>query len=450
MRIADFAVIGGGWAGIAACVELGLAGHRPVLFEAAPTLGGRARSVRLVIAGTEVELDNGQHLLLGAYRECLRLSQVVGGDGTDAMRRARLELRSTGGMRLRAWPAPAPLHLLGALLTAAGLSLSDRRALALLMLRLRADRWTVPSGETVRAMLCRLGQPESLQTALWDPLAVAALNTPPEFACARTFARVLRDSLGARSGDSDFVLPSHTLSQLLPEPAQRWLRDRGATLALRTAVRALVPQGDRWLIDSTRGDWRASRVVLAVPPFAAARLLTGVAQGSSERLALIDRLARYEYDSIATVYLAWPESRLPSLPRWIMLDERAQPSDWGQWLFDRGTQRGLRLAAVVVSARGRLAAVDSDALASGIARQVAGQLSIPAPIDTRVVVEKRATFRCTPERPAIDPHAFAATAGPGETLSRLALAGDYAEPDYPATLESAVRSGVAAARLSMR
>ncbi len=449
VRFADYAVIGGGWAGIAACVELALAGHRPVLFEAAQALGGRARSVRLSLAGSEVELDNGQHLLLGAYRESLRVAGIVGGDGPDAMRRARLDLRSTQGMRLRAWPLPAPLHLLGGMLAARGLSVAERLAMLRLMTRLRRAQWQAPDGETVRAMLERLEQPTSLQTALWDPLALAALNTPSEAACARTFARVLRDSLGARASDCDFVLPVRTLSQLLPEPAHRWLVERGATLELRTTARGLRVREDRWLIASSRDEWQASRVVLALPPFAAARLLADVAQDCAPRRALLAQLERYEYDSIATVYLAWPQGRAPSLPPWIMLEERAQRDAWGQWLFDRGIRHGLRIASVVVSARARLGDVGPAALAAGIARQVADQLGIDAPADARTVVEKRATFRCTPDRPRLRPDSFAALAPRDSVLARLALAGDYAEADYPATLESAVRSGIDAARLLM-
>ncbi len=450
MRVADFAVIGGGWAGIAACVELALAGHRPVLFESASTLGGRARATRMTVAGVEVELDNGQHLMLGAYRDCLRLCAVVGGDSAAAMRRTRLDLRSTRGLRLRAWRLPAPLHLLGGLLAARGLSSSERIAVLRMMVGLRIDGWRVTPGETVRELLRRLGQPESLQTALWDPLSLAALNTPPDAACAQTFACVLQDSLGAAASASDFVLPVHTLSQLLPEPADAWLRRRDTTLSLRTTVRALSVDGDRWRIDSTRDSWQASRVVLAVPPFAAARLLAGIEGLSPAAGAVLEALGRYAYDSIATVYLGWLEATAPALPPWIMLDESAQDRGWGQWLFDRGTQCGLRIAAVVVSARGRLADVAPAELAAGIARQVSDQLGIAMPIDARTVVEKRATFRCTPDRPVLRPDAFAALAPPASALARLALAGDYTVPHYPATLESAVRSGVQAAHLLMR
>jgi len=443
----DAVVVGGGWAGLAAAIEFAQAGSVPVLFEAAPALGGRARSLRLSLAGREVDVDNGQHLLIGAYREWLRIGALVGATGAGNLTRARLRLASTDGLRLAAWPLPAPLNLAAGLASARGLSWGERVALLRLVHGLRRSGWRVPAGETVQALLERTGQPGSLRTRLWEPLAIAALNTPAEHACARTFAAVLRDSFGADARATDFLLPARTLSQLLPEPAQAWLGARGARIELRTTVRALAERGGRWLLDTTRGSFVANRVVLAVPPFAAARLLADAARDAPRHREVLAELARFEYESIATVYLGWQERAVPALPRWIMLDERAGPRAWGQWLFDRGTQAGVRIAAAVVSARGRHAQASADELASAVARQVSSQLQVGAPDDARTVVEKRATFRCTPQRPVLRPDAFAATASPASAFARLALAGDFACPDYPATLESAVRAGVGAARL---
>ncbi len=451
--VAKIAVVGGGWGGIAASVELARAGLAPTLFDAAPALGGRARALRVSLAGAEVELDNGQHLMLGAYRECLELIETVRGDAPAAMRRARLRLESTDGLRLVPWNLPAPFHLAGGLLAARSLTIRERFALAQMMVRLRRAHWQARPGETVTAMLERLGQPLSLRRRIWDPLTVAALNTDSNRACAQTFANVLRDSLGAERAASDFILAEPDLTRLLPEPAQRWLPAHGATVRLRTTVRALDALDGAWVLDTTRGRFAARAVVLALPPFAAARLLDRAAPAALAHLRTLDALERFRYDSIATVYLAWRSDQPVSLPPWTMLDERADDQGWGQWLFDRGEHAGLRIAAVVVSARGRHEAIAPQELAQGIARQVRAQLATPAVADARTVTDKRATFRCTPDRPRLRPDAFIAAealAGREDTPhSRLALAGDYAHPQYPATLESAVRSGIEAARLLM-
>ena len=163
-------------------------------------------------------------------------------------------------------------------------------------------------------------------------------------------------------------------------------------------------------------------------------------QPQAERL--ISRLSDFEYDAIATVYLAWDASLSTRLPETVMLEEVPERGEFGQWLFGRDTQQGLALAAVVVSARGRLAE-DASALTAGIARQVSRQLNLPDPIAARAVTEKRATFRCTPQRPRVGPRTV-----DGDPLpwADLWLAGDHVWPDYPATLEGAVRSGLTAAR----
>ncbi|MCL4747714.1 MAG: hydroxysqualene dehydroxylase HpnE [Burkholderiaceae bacterium] len=452
--IAPVAVVGAGWAGIAAAVELARGGYAPIVFDSAPAPGGRARALPITLAGAGLELDNGQHLMLGAYSACLDLIETVRAGAPAAMRRVRLRLESTDGLRLVPWNLPAPYHLAAGLLAARAMTIRERLALARMLLRLRRAGWQARPGETVTQMLERLGQPASLRRRLWDPLAIAALNTDSNQACAQTFANVLRDSLGAPRAASDFVLAEPDLTRLLPEPAGRWLVAHDATLHMRTTVRAMEPGDDGWVLETTRGAFAARAVVLALPPYAATRLLDRSARAAQSHLPTFDALERFRYDSIATVYLAWKPGQPVSLPRWIMLEERPEDRGWGQWLFDRGERSGSRIAAVVVSARGRHDAISPLHLAQGIARQVRAQLATPEVADARTVVDKRATFRCTPDRPRLRPDAFIAAellAGrPGTPYARLALAGDYAHPRYPATLESAVRSGIEAARLVMR
>lgn len=429
-------VVGAGWAGLAAAVGLVEAGWRVEVVDAAPRAGGRARAVEVEFGGSSVEVDNGQHLLIGAYRRTLDLIARVGVDAPRVLARAPMRLLGPGGLDLRAAPLPAPLNLGWAVLRARGLSWRERRAMVSLAgaLRLHGPEG-VREGSTVDAWLAERGQPGSLRRRIWEPLCVGALNTPVTRACARTFARVLCDALLAHARDSDFLLPTGTLSDVLPDPAVAWLESRGARVRLRTPCRALEPGADgRWVARTDGGTLEADRVVLATPPRQVARLL-------GERLdpGVRARLDAFGHEPIATVWLAWRDA--VELPEVTMLDEDVAAGGFGQWLFRRdvrGPGGPRTLAGVVVSAAGRGAERPAP-LAEAVGRQVAGQLGCPPPSHARAFVERQATIRCDPARPRFDADALAGS------LPGIALAGDWCWHRYPATLESAVRSGDAAA-----
>jgi squalene-associated FAD-dependent desaturase len=440
------AVVGGGWAGCAAAVELARHGAKVTLFEQARSLGGRARSIE--IDGRQ--LDNGQHILLGAYKETLGLLKRVGIDARAAMLRLPLQMRypaGSGGMDFLAARLPAPWHVLVGLLRAKGLAREDKLALARFTSAARWMGWRLDTDVPVTVLLERFGQTERLQRLMWHPLCLAALNTAPERASANVFLAVLRDSLGARRPASDMLLPRLDLGALFPQAAGRYLAAHGGTNHTGAKVESLVRSGTAWEVAASGhalgGAWRAGfdAVVLATPASHSAALLAPFAETGE----LAAQLQGFEYEPIATCYLQYDAAlRLP-LPFYALFDAPAQQR-FGQFVFDRGqldaSQAGL--LAVVISAAGTAAAFEQDALARACAAQLDAAfpgLGLGAPLWRRVITEKRATFACTPGLARPDN----ATALPG-----LVLAGDYTASDYPATLETAVRSGQAAASVILR
>lgn len=434
------AVIGGGWAGCAAAVELAGAGCRVTLFEAARSLGGRARAVNV----HGLQLDNGQHILLGAYRDTIRLLRKVGIDPRSALLNLPLQMRypdSAGGMDFVAPRLPAPLHVGAALLRAKGLARADKMALARFSTTARWMGWQLHADCTVSELLERFDQTARLVQLMWRPLCLAALNTPPERASAKVFLAVLRDSLGAARAASDMLLPRHDLG-VFPAAAARFVSAHGGTVHCGAKVTAIAQQDSQWRVEAAGNALGGSAatlfdaVVLATPPPAAAALLEQLQLGYIAR-----QLCAFEYEPITTCYLKFaPEVRLAQ-PFHALLDNPAA-GHWGQFVFDRGQLDPAHagLWSVVVSASSEAAALDQSALAQSIAEQLAAVFRRPGlahPAWTRVITEKRATFACTPglQRP---PNA---TGLPG-----LVLAGDYTASDYPATLEAAVRSGAAAAK----
>jgi hydroxysqualene dehydroxylase len=423
------AVIGGGWAGCAAAVELADTSWHVTLFEAARILGGRAR--RVEIDGKP--LDNGQHILLGAYKESMRMMRKVGIQPNAAMLRLPLQMRypeNTGGMNFVAPGLPAPFHLLMALLRAKGLESADKLALARFMTSARWMDWKLNEDCTVLEMLDRLNQTPRLYGLLWRPLCIAALNTPPDRASAKIFLNVLRDSIGAKRSASDMLIPKLDLSALFAEDAANFVQKNGGTIKLGHPVKALSQTDMGWQVDGESFD----AVVVATPASPAATLLDGIVDLSA--------IKSFEYEPITTCYLQYATGTRLNDPFYALVDH-AEAGKWGQFVFDRGqldsNQSGL--FAVVVSASGDAIELGKEALAAAIAQQLAHEFKRPElalPLSVQVISERRATLACTPNLQRPDN---------ATNLEGLVIAGDYTAGDYPATLEAAVRSGISAARI---
>jgi squalene-associated FAD-dependent desaturase len=399
------AIVGGGYAGMAAAVELARAAIPATVFEAGPVPGGRAR--RVVSEG--IELDNGQHILVGAYAELYRLMRAVDVPQA-ALLRMPLEVRYASGFALRRLWLPGPAGLLGGLLAARGIPVGERIDAVRFVARMRRRKFMLDHDASVAELLAGHRQDGRIGHYLWRPLCVSALNTPPELASARVFLAVLRDTLGAEAEASDLVLPRVDLSRLFPEPAADFLRRRGGEVRLRETVRDLA---------ALRSAFRA--VIVAVGPH--------------QLKALMPEAPQYSFQPIHTCYLQYgAATRLP-LPMLGLADGVVQ------WVFDRGALLGEdgRLACVI-SAQGDHQQMQSGELAERCHRELAAALpGLAAPQWSRVIAEKRATVTSSVGRPQ----------PPLEPAPGVFLAGDYTDAEYPPTLEAAVRSGVRAAQAAL-
>jgi squalene-associated FAD-dependent desaturase len=421
------AIVGAGWAGMAAAVAATQAGHQVCVFEAARTLGGRARAVAAALPdGRAVTLDNGQHILIGAYTESLRLMQQVGVNPATALLRLPLTLQFPDGAGLRLPRLPVPLDVLAGIARARGWPLRERLALLRAALGWKLARFECAPQLSVAA-LCRDLGPRVMQELI-APLCVSALNTPAEQASAQVFLRVLRDALFGVPGGSNLLLPRIDLSALFPTAAGAWLRQAGGALHLGTRITQLQAQGQGWRLDGQTYD----AVLLACPSTEAARLIDDAAAGSSSPAALrawAVTASALRFEAITTVY-AWSAPAHLSSPMLALRHDAHNPA---QFVFDRGQLDGNSglLAFVLSASQG-----ERDLLQAQVLQQARTQLGLELQL-VQTVVEKRATFACTPglRRPA-------QRIAPG-----LLACGDYVEGPYPATLEGAVRSGLAAAQV---
>jgi squalene-associated FAD-dependent desaturase len=429
------AIVGGGWAGCAAAVAAAQAGAQVTLFEITHTLGGRAR--RLDIShpdGQPLWLDNGQHILIGAYAATLAFMRDVGVDPREALLATPLSLRFADGLGLAVppWAArwPAPLDALAAMLTARGWRAAERIALLRVSLRWRARGFACGPSDTV-AQVCA-GLPPRVMDELIEPLCVSALNLPAAQASGAVFLRVLRDALFGRGAPgfapSALLLPRHDLSALGPDPAAHWLRERGHTVHLGRRIERIDADADAggWRLSGEGQAERFDRVVWATHASVAADALRDIAP------AWADAAAALGHTAITTVYALG--SRHQPLPA-PMLALRGGPA---QFVFDRGQLRAADagVLAFVLSHSGG----EREDLQAATLEQARDQLGLVGLIPLRTITERRATFACTPglARPA-------GTVAPG-----LWAAGDFVDGPYPATIEGAVRSGQAAGREAAR
>ncbi|HTN94506.1 MAG TPA: hydroxysqualene dehydroxylase HpnE [Gallionella sp.] len=433
MQSLNTAVIGGGYAGMAAAVALADCGIPVTVFESALQLGGRARGVNC----QDTHLDNGQHLLLGCYRQTLYLIEKVGGDIEQDFLRLPLQLDLHREFSLIAPHLPAPFHLLAALLTAHGLTLVERLNAVRFMLALRRMHFQLPSSAsgrgvgregkdiTVTELLAQHKQDKALAQRLWEPLCIAALNTPIHKASAQVFCNVLRDALNQSQEFSDMLLPRINFTALFPQRAADFIEQKGGKVLIACGVEALRPVEDGMEITTASDVERFGCVICAAPPAVAAKLLRPIAE-LAETVKQIDKL---EYQPIYTVYLQYPSHI--SLPHPMLGLHRR----FSQWLFDKGRIAGQHgLLAAVISAEGIHQELPQDELARKVIAELREEFGIAEhPAWIKVIAEKRATFCCSPnlQRPS------QLTA-----LPRLLLAGDYTAGDYPSTLEGAVISGL--------
>lgn len=427
-------VIGGGIAGLAAAATLADQNIQVTLLDAGSQFGGRTRGVAIEANSQVHQLDNGQHILLGAYRETLKLLIKVGVQEQDALMRVPLML----DVRVDGRPAfklsiptflPAPLNQLVGFLFCAGLQWHERMSVIKLVTRLKKTNYQLANDEPLADFLQKNQQTDKVISLLWEPLCLAALNTPINTASSRIFLNVLRDTFRDKNS-TDFLLPKLDLSQLFSQPITRFLKAHQATVLHNKRVKSISPNPNGYTVSTKEEQFEASHVIVATSPVR----LRNVIADLPKLNFVAEQTESYTYQPIYTIYLQYPNNATLSAP---MIGLTGGLS---QWVFDRGVlcnQNGLM--AVIISAEGKHQRLTQDALALRVTqelRQAFPQLG--KPLWHKVIAEKRATFSCNvnlPKPAQVTPY------------PKLYLAGDYTFADYPATIEGAVRSGVACADL---
>ena len=411
-------LVGAGLAGLSAAVALTRAGQTVVLHEAAAQAGGRCRSYFDAKLGCTI--DNGNHLLFSANTAALSYLEAIGArDSLIGPARSRfpfVDLASgerwtvaPGAGRLPLWIFDRNKRIPG-----------TRPSAYLAGFRLA---W---AGADATVAQC-LDERDPLWMRFWRPLTVAALNSDPAEASARLLWLVLRESFLKGEAACRPLMARDGLGASLVDPALALLEKAGAAVRFNHRLRALELAGGRVRaldFGGTRVDLSESdRVVLAVPPPVAASLLPGLTAPDESR-PIVNAHIRL------TAAAPLPEG-LPFL---------GLVGGTADWIFLRGP-----MVSLTVSAASGLVEQPAEAIAKLMWRDTAQALGLDPDVDppVRVIKERRATFAQTPA-------ALACRPPPRTHLSNLLLAGDWTDTGYPATIESAVRSGTAAAQIILK
>lgn len=410
-------IVGGGWSGLAAAVTLIQQGHSVHLIESAKQLGGRARNV--LWRGQTI--DNGQHLMIGAYDRMLAMMTLIGVDPADAFHRFPMDITihdthySPLNLSANSF-LPWPLSLAWNLIRSAGL----KGFYSVAKLQSSIPALLLQEDITVSEWLLSTGQSERLVKQLWEPLCLATLNTPIDHASAHVMATVLQDSLGKGQAAADALIPRVPLSDVLPHAAANYIQQHGGLISLKTRAKQLIIEQNKvtGIICQDGATLSADNIIIASGPSQSGDLLAEHIKTSKPG----------EYP-ICTIYLQYPPNTRLAKP---MLGVSGTSS---QWVFDRSEQIP-GLMAVVISAPGEHEVMSNDTLIEHICDELKGifpELSETVS-DSLVIREKRATFACTVGIEKYRPESQT-------NIKGLWLAGDYVANGYPATLEGAIRNG---------
>jgi squalene-associated FAD-dependent desaturase len=444
----DVIVIGAGFAGLSAASKLAGEGARVLVLEARSRLGGRATAFHDRETGELV--DNGQHVMLACNVETLAFLREIGaGAHVSIQSHLNVPMIDRSGRRSRltcSTTLPSPLHLVAGVLDWEGLPWRDRLAAFAMAAPLKiargesepgARRRASSPGETVENWLIRNRQTAVIREMLWNPLALAALNQPPNRAAAPPFVRVLGEMFGHDPRSAALVLPTKPLHLMYAEPARAYIENRGGEVRTGAPAKARIDGGGVVTVEANGERWTPGAVISSVPWHALPELFNGVPVPLTDTIA---RARRMESSPIVTVNL-WFDRQVIDEP-FLGLPGRAM-----QWVFDKRIVFGGSAShlSLVSSGAGPLVQQSNEELIATAHRELLEaipEIRRARRVRATVVREPHATFSLAPGQPA---RPVTETGVPG-----FYLAGDWIDTGLPATIESAVRSGHRAAEACAR
>ena len=417
-------ILGGGFAGLTSAVYLSKAGFKVEVIEASPKLGGRAYS--LTDTETNTKIDNGQHILMGCYKETLKFFELINAtQNLEFQKKLKINFVKQGFkiIPLEAADIFYPLNLIIGVLNYKALSLAERLKLLLFFLKLFFVTEKDLRGFSVHKWLELEKQTENLRKAFWEILCVGALNTSIRKASAVTFADILKKIFLRGNSSATIVLPKEDLSETYCNDSQKYIEEKGGEIFYSERIEELIFESDKLVkIRTSRRKISDFDFVISTMPLYSLEKVVSNIKDLTE--------VHFSYSSILSIHIWLNENKLDRT-FYGLINSKVH------WVFNHGSHLTL-----VISYANDLIELSKEELFEMATEELTKFLNISREeiISYKVLKEKRATF--VPSNEILEQRPFSIT-----KFTNFFLAGDWIETGLPSTIESAVFSGRIAAEL---
>lgn len=438
---ADVIVIGGGLSGLAASIKLSLSGAKVVLLEQKSILGGRTYSFTDPKTGDEV--DNGQHILVGAYHNTLKYLELIGTKHflkRQSKPRLYFHHPQKGLHTFEISNLPKPFDITAAMLNYKILSFRERNKL--LRVGLELKRWNEKferklSQLSVESWLDSLNQSDEAKRSFWNPIVISVMNETPSRASALLFARSLKNTFLGKKSDADVLIPTVGQSKLYVEQAVELLKRNKSEVITNAKVKSIIVSDGAAAGVEVVKKIKSKYVISSVPYYNVAQLIPKNYQNH----IMFNELNLFESSPIVSINL-WFDRQVMDIEFVGLISRNLQ------WVFNRRriigdtTQPENYISAVISAANDEIKLTKDELvkMAVGELKEVFPDCRSAELTNAIVIKEKRATYSATNEVESIRPN-------PETPIKNFYLAGDWTNTGLPATIEGAIQSGFKAAEL---
>jgi squalene-associated FAD-dependent desaturase len=412
-------VIGGGLAGLSAAVFLSDLGFHIELIEASPKLGGRTYSLR--DKATDDEIDNGQHIMMGCYKDTLKFIKLINaGDNFIFQKKLKVNFIKEN---FRLYPLESvtsvyPFNLLIALLKYKAVSFKDRLSLLNFFIKILLIPGDRLNNITIKEWLIRENQNEALIKSFWEILGVGTLNTSIEKASAKIFSDILKKMFFSGNKSSTIILPRFGLSETFCKNSQKFVEEKGGRISVLESVTGLKISDEKIVsVKTNRREIADFNYVVSAVPYYNLKNILG------KDLNILTR-QEFQYSTIIAIHIWLSENNLKE-EFYGLINSPVH------WVFNHKSHLTL-----VISDANELAEIPKEKLFETALEELDKYLLLSKSRITayKVIKEKRATF--IPSNNILKNRPDA-----GTILNNFFLAGDWVNTGLPSTIESAVRSG---------